>query len=85
MVERTPAERLAEVIRKLVTSESANGTGVRALYDTVIGAAEKPLVEAVMDQAHWNQTEAARLLGISRNTLRKVMRQHGIPLHRAAI
>jgi Fis family transcriptional regulator len=39
---------------------------------------EKPLIETVLHFAGGNQTRAAELLGINRNTLRKKMQDHRI-------
>ena len=48
------------------------------MYDMVICCVEKPLLEMVLEHAGGNQTHAAEMLGINRNTLRKKMQQHGI-------
>ena len=47
-----------------------------SLYDMIIGAAEKPLLEVVMKHAKQNQSLAAQWLGINRNTLRKKLLHH---------
>jgi len=48
------------------------------MYDMVMDCVEKPLLEMVLEHAGGNQTRAAEMLGINRNTLRKKMQQHGI-------
>jgi Fis family transcriptional regulator, factor for inversion stimulation protein len=49
-----------------------------AIYDMVIGSVEKPLIEVVLHRVSGNQTQAAQLLGMNRNTLRKKIRAYGI-------
>lgn len=48
------------------------------IYDMVLSAMEKPLLIYILDHADGNQTRAAELLGINRNTLRKKLREHGL-------
>ncbi|MDR1888385.1 MAG: Fis family transcriptional regulator [Zoogloeaceae bacterium] len=48
-----------------------NGEKPNAIYDMVIKSAERPMLEIVLKQAGGNQTQAAEMLGINRNTLRK--------------
>ena len=49
-----------------------------AIYDMVMNCVEKPLIETVLFHAGGNQTRAAELLGLNRNTLRKKIQHHGI-------
>lgn len=49
-----------------------------ALYDMVIEATEKPLLEWAMRRCGNNQRAAARILGINRNTLHKKLVIHGL-------
>ena len=48
------------------------------VYEMVIATVEKPLLEAVMIRAEGNQSHAAEMLGINRNTLRKKLQQHDL-------
>lgn len=48
------------------------------VYDMVVASVERPLIEVVLQQVEGNQTRAAEMLGINRNTLRKKMNEHGI-------
>ena len=41
------------------------------IYDMVIKSVERPMFELILQQAGGNQTLAASMLGINRNTLRK--------------
>ena len=53
-----------------------NGEEPANLYSMVMHEIEKPLLEVVMQQAQSNQTRAAQMLGINRNTLRKKLKQY---------
>ena len=48
------------------------------VFNMVISAVEKPLLAYILDRAEGNQTRAAEMLGINRNTLRKKMREYGL-------
>ena len=39
---------------------------------------EKPLLEVILDHTQGNQTRAAEILGMNRNTLRKKLQQYGL-------
>ncbi|MCG6874610.1 MAG: Fis family transcriptional regulator [Betaproteobacteria bacterium] len=73
---------IADCVRKSLDRyfTDLDGARPRAIYDMVIKNVEKPLLEAVLIQAEGNQTIAAQMLGINRNTLRKKMAQHKIKL-----
>ena len=47
-----------------------------AIYDMVLAQMEKPMLQVVMTQAKGNQTAAADILGINRNTLRRMLTKY---------
>ena len=48
------------------------------LYDLILGGVERPLVEMVLKETAGNQTQAASVLGINRNTLRKKIKEYDL-------
>ena len=46
------------------------------MWDMVMSCVEKPLLQTAMRRAQGNQSKAAQLLGITRNTLRKKLVTH---------
>ena len=46
------------------------------MYEMVIRCVERPILEVAMDRAHQNQSKAAQMLGMTRNTLRKKLIFH---------
>ena len=52
------------------------GAEPHAVYDMVVNAVERPMLEVVMDRAEGNQSKAAEWLGINRNTLRRKLLEH---------
>lgn len=55
-----------------------NGEPPTAIYDMVMRNVERPLLEFVLQRAGGNQTQAAEILGINRNTLRRKLAEHGL-------
>lgn len=55
-----------------------NGSNPKEIYDMVISAVERPMLEVIMRHAENNQVRASAMLGINRNTLRKKLQSHGI-------
>ena len=55
-----------------------DGQPPHAVYDMVLQCVEKPLLEFVMNRAGGNQSKAAEILGLNRNTLRKKLKQYNI-------
>ena len=52
------------------------GAEPHAVYDMVVNAVERPMLEVVMQRAEGNQSKAAEWLGINRNTLRRKLLEH---------
>jgi len=48
------------------------------VYDMLIKAVEKPMLEVVMQHAQHNQSKAAEWLNLNRNTLRKKLKEHNL-------
>lgn len=71
---------LAGCIRKAIDAYFSDLEGEKPcpVYDMVIQSVEKPMIEYVMKHAEGNQTRAAEILGINRNTLRNKMKQYRI-------
>ena len=71
---------MARVVRRAIDVYFKDLDGERAsgVYDMVINCVEKPLLESVLHKLQGNQSHAAQVLGINRNTLRKKMKAHGI-------
>jgi len=71
---------IARCVRRAMDGYFRDLDGERpcAIYDMVISSVEKPLIEVVLHRVSGNQTLAAQLLGMNRNTLRKKMKAYGI-------
>jgi Fis family transcriptional regulator, factor for inversion stimulation protein len=68
---------LADAVKRALERYFKDMDGERptAIYDMVLKNVEKPMIELVLGRAEGNQTHAATMLGIDRNTLRKKMHQ----------
>jgi Fis family transcriptional regulator, factor for inversion stimulation protein len=71
---------LASCVRKVLTQyfKDLDGESAAHVYDMVMDCVEKPVIEMVLTRSGNNQSRAAEVLGMNRNTLRKKMLQHGI-------
>src|SRR5215470_3656045 len=79
-----PPRRGGETIEQAVVRNleqyfaDLDGAKPSALHDMVLQAVERPLLKFALDRAGGNQSAAAELLGINRNTLRKKLTDYGI-------
>ena len=55
-----------------------DGSSPNEMYDMVLRQVERPLLEAVLDYTHGNQSKAAEYLGLNRGTLRKKIRDYNL-------
>ena len=80
MMNRINDSEMARMVRRAIDGyfKDLDGERARGVYDMVINCVEKPLLESVLHRVQGNQTHAAEMLGINRNTLRKKMKAHGI-------
>ena len=68
---------ISDAIRRALERyfKDMDGEKPTSIYDMVLQNVEKPMIETVLGHAEGNQTLAAAMLGIDRNTLRKKMHQ----------
>ena len=77
-------ERRKQPIRRSVQSalelylNDLDGHQVNDLYHMVLGEVEPALLNVVMHHVDGNQSQAAEMLGITRATLRKKLKQYGL-------
>jgi Fis family transcriptional regulator len=71
---------LAEHVRLSVETYFAhlNGHESSGLYQLLLTEVEKPLLEAALKHADFNQSKTAKILGLSRSTLRKKLEHYGL-------
>ena len=55
-----------------------DGDKPTAIYEMVINNVEKPLLLYIMNKTEGNQSKAAKMLGLNRNTLRKKLKQYNL-------
>lgn len=63
-------QSLDEYFRKL------DGEPPHGIYDMVIAHVERALLASILDRSNGNQTHAAEMLGLNRNTLRAKLTKH---------
>jgi Fis family transcriptional regulator len=68
---------LADCVKRLLERyfKDLDGEKPTSVYEMVLKNIEKPMIETVLGHAKGNQSLAAEMLGINRNTLRKKMQQ----------
>ena len=56
--------------------DNLDGAKPHALHEMVLQAVERPLIRFAIERTQGNQSAAAELLGINRNTLRKKLTEY---------
>jgi len=71
---------LAACVRSALDAyfKDLDGEQPHAVYDMLLNCVEKPMLKYVLDHAGGNQSKAADILGLNRNTLRKKLKQHNL-------
>jgi len=72
-----------ETVKKIIELDDAlyrEKQGV--LYRYILETVERPLLEQALERTAGNQLEAARILGINRNTMRSKIKKLGINAER---
>jgi Fis family transcriptional regulator len=74
------ANELADCVKKSLDEyfKHLDGQPPHAIYDMVLGCIEKPLLEYILHKVGGNQSKAAEMLGLNRNTLRKKMAEYNL-------
>ena len=67
---------LHKTIKEYVVAMKGHENG--HLYELILSGVERPLVDMVLKETGGNQTQAANVLGINRNTLRKKIKEYGL-------
>jgi Fis family transcriptional regulator, factor for inversion stimulation protein len=77
---RSTGESLEQSVFRSLEQYFANLDGAKphALHEMVLGAIEKPLLKFALHRCEGNQSAAADLLGINRNTLRRKLQDYGL-------
>jgi Fis family transcriptional regulator len=71
------SNELADCVKRQLERyfKDMDGEKPTSIYEMVLKNIEKPMIETVVGKASGNQSLAAEMLGVTRNTLRKKMRQ----------
>ncbi len=73
-------DSLAECVTHSIEQyfQDLNGEQPKNLHSFFINEVEKPFLAAVMQEVNGNQSQAATILGINRNTLRKKLKTYNL-------
>ena len=69
------SSQVARLVKGYLTGVSAKDSALN-LYQLIIEEVECPLFRTVMEMTRYNQSKAARVLGVSRGTLRTKLKRY---------
>jgi Fis family transcriptional regulator len=74
------ANELIDCVKKSLDEYFAhlNGEPPHAIHEMVLQCIERPMIEYILNKVGGNQSKAAEMLGLNRNTLRKKMAQYNL-------
>lgn len=80
MPHKPDSTRLKEEVRNTIRHylQDMGSTEPEHVYRKLLSEVEPPLIEEVLRYTRGNQSRAARVLGMTRNTLRTRIRRYGI-------
>lgn len=68
-------QHVVSVVKRYLSTVSSKDNKLN-LYELVIDEVEAPLFRTVMEMTRYNQSKAARVLGLSRGTLRTKLKRY---------
>jgi Fis family transcriptional regulator len=69
------SQHIVKVVRHYLSSNVSKDADLN-LYELVLEEIEGPLFRTVMEMTRYNQSKAARVLGVSRGTLRTKLKRY---------
>lgn len=68
-----PPMTLGQLVEAYLESQKESLLCLEDLHEVIVKETEKPLIEMVLKKTRYNQSQAAMILGLNRNTLKKKM------------
>jgi Fis family transcriptional regulator len=72
---QTLSDQIVKLVRQHLASNGSKNVDLN-LYDLVLEEIEGPMFRTVMEMTRYNQSKAARVLGVSRGTLRTKLKYY---------
>lgn len=69
------SQHVVDVVKNYLSSVSSKDMNLN-LYQLIVEEVEAPLFRTVMELTRYNQSKAARVLGVSRGTLRTKLKRY---------